>query len=891
MKNTYPHITRSGSTVTIEARTVAEADAAAEAALGPGFSVQSVRRLRRGGVGGFFALELVELVATSGGRDEAGPEMASAEELLQRLQRNDGNFATRLLDRIGDVDEDVTIAQLFSTARAAGVPDSMAWEELIEPALRATPGYDAVPDTPGVEDRVTTRRDELPVVPAAAAPSPVDQRPPAVELDLAGPPLPSRAAARANGETARPRGGGPLVADHPVVVPPYPVSLPPRVAPPGSTGPLAEMPPRAMRFDEEQGRWVEDTSLPEGEIAPIAGYHAGPAEPSAEPSVDADLAPVARVTTPPPPPPPPAPATTPLPPPPPPPPVAIVPTTPAIVIPVPVIPVPVIPVPVTTAVPVAPAVPVAAAVAPTPAVGPAASFDTEPVAVAEPEPAVGTETVEPGPDPGSRMQKWLEILQTPEPVLGDAELGPASPPPVVSIVAARDALEALPDLGGPAVPTEPDPPRVAPGFVLSAAAALAALATDNATIDEDAGVDLFAGVPPDVLAEPVTPELAPTDTTTDGNTRETPADDTGAELDALGLRPGFRSAGLDALRPARRTTNWRARPLGTDDDGRLAGTVAAFTAPAVHVERAPDEEPLDPAEPTTAVEPVEPTETIEARPVPDDAPAAEPATVAPVGAPVEAPVESSATPVVATVIEPAPVPVARPVGRPIPPAPAPVEPPRPATFRTLLRDEPIVAAAGPMGDGWSPQALFAVGVPDRLVQTAAALDPRDDAEWTAALMLALRPLFAPLPDGRTLIAGPSIDALADTLGVPVLEVDEDRPTVVDDIDDEIAALATEDPAEITAGLHGRQLHLVIGGVWHELARLRPAVVSAAGPRFLLPALSVAHAWGVPLGYMGGVRTVRLDAVTVAMEIRATLGLDVDTPTAASTPVPPIRTQP
>jgi hypothetical protein len=182
-----------------------------------------------------------------------------------------------------------------------------------------------------------------------------------------------------------------------------------------------------------------------------------------------------------------------------------------------------------------------------------------------------------------------------------------------------------------------------------------------------------------------------------------------------------------------------------------------------------------------------------------------------------------------------------------------------------------------------------VGVPDRLVQTAAALDPRDDAEWTAALMLALRPLFAPLPGGRTLIAGPSVDALAETLGVPVLEIDEDHPTVIDDVAAEVAALATEDPAEIAAGLHGRQLHLVIGGVWHELARLRPVVVSAAGPRFLLPALSVAHAWGVPLGYMGGVRTVRLDAVTVAMEIRSTLGLDIETPTAP--PVPPNLTQP
>ena len=181
MKPSYPHISRSGSTVTIEARSMAEADAAAEAELGPGFTVASVRRLRRGGVGGFFALELVELVATVGGPEsDRQAEMASAEDLLRSLQRNDGDFATRLLDRVGEWDPDsVTLQQLFATGRAPGGPDERNWGEVSDWALRAQPesppparrGHaDAAPRLADVADAPTYHHDphsitnELPVV-------------------------------------------------------------------------------------------------------------------------------------------------------------------------------------------------------------------------------------------------------------------------------------------------------------------------------------------------------------------------------------------------------------------------------------------------------------------------------------------------------------------------------------------------------------------------------------------------------------------------------------------------------------------------------------------------------------------------------------------------------
>ena len=141
-------------------------------------------------------------------------------------------------------------------------------------------------------------------------------------------------------------------------------------------------------------------------------------------------------------------------------------------------------------------------------------------------------------------------------------------------------------------------------------------------------------------------------------------------------------------------------------------------------------------------------------------------------------------------------------------------------------------------------------------------------------MLALRPLFRPLPGGRMLLAGPAVAAIAELLGAPLL-----APGTV--ADDPIVAVETEDPADVAATLDGRVFHLIVGGMWHELARLQPAVVSAAGPRFLLPAVAVAHAWGVPLGLIAAPTLVPLDAVIVAMDIRATLGLDNDRPSATS----------
>lgn len=838
MKQSYPQITRNGSTVVIEARTMAEADAAAEDALGPGFTVTSVRRLRKGGLGGFFALELVELVATTDAPSlsDRSADMASAEDLIRSLQQHDGNFAARLLDRIGapDVDPDeVTIQQLFGTARAAGVPTDRLWEDL------------AI------------------VAPAGPAPAPAV---------LATDPLPTREPGTTLTRTA-PAGnvtvdtGGPH--DQPIVR---------RRRPPEATGPLAEMPPPPLRFDDENGGWtVDDTP------------HALETAIARAPGAEAPL---------PPPPPPPAPTPSPW------------------------------------AAPAPPAPPVAS-----PAVPPTALAAEVPAD----ESSVAPSPVTPS-GPSLADLGWRIDVDTPEPVVGITDLGPVRPAVPVHAVA---ALDALPEVTGPVVnaAVDPRPAVVAAGALLPDVDPPAPVGLAIPTPAEDGWPS-----PPDEPTAPASTvasfdQLDDVDVDGDGLAAAT-TDPAGTDADEPATAPvvalatqasseARRRLDLDFLRGPRRSGPWRSRP--SDDGTTLPGTVAAFAPPPVQrvagetsvtdtaatidvVEQlvggltaalgtaAPTTDGTEPADDVAAAEPeasaieptaVEPTlevvaiepvvesaviERVTIEPVAIEPVAIEPVAIEPVAIePVAVePAEPAVVEPVAedTVAAPAPAPVEVVVAAPA----ATVEPPAasraPLTLQALVPEAPICAPTS-SGGGWSPQALFALGLPDRLVQTAAALEPRDDAEWTAALMLALRPLFGPLPDGRVLLAGPLVDTLAEQLGATIVQPGERcfGP---------LAAVVTDDPAEVAATLDGRDLHLVVGGMWHELARLRPAVVSTAGPRFLLQAVTVAHAWGVPLGVMAGVSTVRLDAVTVAMEIRATLGLDLDD---VPTPTAPVFTRP
>jgi hypothetical protein len=95
MKASYPRVTRDGQLAMIEARTMEEADLAAENACGPGWRTVYVQRVNKGGVAGFFSTEVIELVASPAARVTTAP--AHAEDLLSALGPDGGDFADRMM--------------------------------------------------------------------------------------------------------------------------------------------------------------------------------------------------------------------------------------------------------------------------------------------------------------------------------------------------------------------------------------------------------------------------------------------------------------------------------------------------------------------------------------------------------------------------------------------------------------------------------------------------------------------------------------------------------------------------------------------------------------------------------------------------------------------------
>ena len=171
--------------------------------------------------------------------------------------------------------------------------------------------------------------------------------------------------------------------------------------------------------------------------------------------------------------------------------------------------------------------------------------------------------------------------------------------------------------------------------------------------------------------------------------------------------------------------------------------------------------------------------------------------------------------------------------------------------------------------GWCGPALRALGVPDDVVRATLAAEPVSADDWADALAGAVEPMCVALPAGRTLIVGPQAEALAAALEIPVIFAGEEAP------EHPVVALATEDVEEVLASRHGRAIHLLVGGAWQELARLRPVAVSAAGQRYVLSALTVASGWSVPLGWVGGFNAKRIAPDDVVMDVEALLGLDAD----------------
>lgn len=101
---TYPIIERLADEVIVTARSTVDAQQAASDAMGGDCTIVSVERIHEGGIGGFFATELVRVTARPSRFHRADREldaaMTSAEELVSSLRRSSPQFADRLMSEL-----------------------------------------------------------------------------------------------------------------------------------------------------------------------------------------------------------------------------------------------------------------------------------------------------------------------------------------------------------------------------------------------------------------------------------------------------------------------------------------------------------------------------------------------------------------------------------------------------------------------------------------------------------------------------------------------------------------------------------------------------------------------------------------------------------------------
>jgi hypothetical protein len=163
---------------------------------------------------------------------------------------------------------------------------------------------------------------------------------------------------------------------------------------------------------------------------------------------------------------------------------------------------------------------------------------------------------------------------------------------------------------------------------------------------------------------------------------------------------------------------------------------------------------------------------------------------------------------------------------------------------------------------WSPRALRAVGVPDRVVDLAMTSEPVTEGEWIVALMRALRGYCSLALTAPTVMIGSSCGDLAHQLRLVSIAAEELIETVSSVAVPNVGARA------VAAGLNGRLVHLVVDGSSTTLTGVEAHVVSAASGADMLEALRVCVAWDGTLGwYWSGVRYDRLDEFTVVAHIR------------------------
>ncbi len=98
-RTNYPIIERHADGVTVTARNSVEAQQAANDTLGTDCTIVKVEKVQEGGIGGFFATELVRVTAKPLKLSEMDAVLTSAEDLVSSLRSKAPEFADRLLDQ------------------------------------------------------------------------------------------------------------------------------------------------------------------------------------------------------------------------------------------------------------------------------------------------------------------------------------------------------------------------------------------------------------------------------------------------------------------------------------------------------------------------------------------------------------------------------------------------------------------------------------------------------------------------------------------------------------------------------------------------------------------------------------------------------------------------
>ncbi|MCU1367849.1 MAG: hypothetical protein JWN39_3488, partial [Ilumatobacteraceae bacterium] len=117
---TYPIVERLADEVIVTARSTVEAQQAAGEAMGGDCTIVSVERVHEGGIGGFFATELVRVTARPSRFRRADLEldaaMTSAEELVSSLRVSSPQFADRLMSELSQPREPAAFVPVAAPA-------------------------------------------------------------------------------------------------------------------------------------------------------------------------------------------------------------------------------------------------------------------------------------------------------------------------------------------------------------------------------------------------------------------------------------------------------------------------------------------------------------------------------------------------------------------------------------------------------------------------------------------------------------------------------------------------------------------------------------------------------------------------------------------------------